>query len=56
MVNIVGIEYLEANTETDEYSYPKAYKQRGLKFNPIMVGDRKYEKLDIRFVKKIFLS
>ena len=51
MINIVGIEYLKANIENDEYSYPKAYKERGLEFNPITRGGRKYEKLDIRFVK-----
>ena len=52
MINVVGIQYLEANIENDEYSYPKAYKRRGIEFNPIFVGKRKHEKLDIRFVKK----
>ncbi|MBR2858196.1 SAM-dependent DNA methyltransferase, partial [bacterium] len=52
MINIVGMEYLETNIENDEFSYPKAYNRKGFKFNPIVVGNRKYEKLDIRFVKK----
>ena len=51
MINVVGIAYLEANIENDEYSYPKAYKKQGLDFNPVIVDKRKYEKLDIRFVK-----
>ena len=51
MINIVGMEYLETNIENDEFSYPKAYNRKGFKFNPIVVGNRKYEKLDIRFVK-----
>lgn len=50
MITLVGIEYLTANIENDEYSYRKAFKSKGLEFKPI--GDeRKYEKLDIRFVK-----
>lgn len=50
-MNIVGIEYLESNIENDEYSYPKAYKNQGLEFKPIIYDNRKFEKLDIRFVK-----
>lgn len=51
MINVVGIQYLEANIENDEYSYPKAYKREGLEFEPVEFNNRKYEKLDIRFVK-----
>ena len=53
MINTVGIQYLTENIETDEFSYPKAYKQAGLQFTPITDNDtgRAYEKLDIRFVK-----
>ena len=35
MINVVGIQYLEANIENDEYSYPKAYKREGLEFEPV---------------------
>lgn len=53
MINKVGIDYLVSNIENEEYSYPKAYKDSGLEFKPISssLGNRKYEKLDIRFVK-----
>lgn len=53
MINTIGVEYLTSNIENEEYSYPKAYKDHSLKFTPIMndAGTRKYEKLDIRFVK-----
>ena len=51
MINVVGIQYLEANIENDEYSYPKAYKREGLEFENVEFNNRKYEKLDIRFVK-----
>lgn len=51
MINIVGIEYLEANMENDEFSYPKAYRNNGLEFEPISCDNRQFEKLDIRLVK-----
>ena len=51
MINIVGIEYLEANIENDEFSYPKAYRNNGLEFEPISYDNRQFEKLDIRLVK-----
>ena len=53
MVNTIGVKHLTANIENEEYSYPKAYKSNSLKFNPIKdnTNKRKYEKLDIRFVK-----
>lgn len=53
MVNTVGVNYLVSNIENEEYSYPKAYKDASLEFEPITndSGNRTYEKLDIRFVK-----
>lgn len=53
MINIIGNSYLTSNIENEEFSYPKAFKESGLKFTPIKNsrGTRKYEKLDIRFVK-----
>ncbi len=53
IVNIIGIEYLTSNIENEEFSYPKAYKDHSLKFTHIKNDKetRKYEKLDIRFVK-----
>lgn len=53
MINTVGCEYLTENIENGEFSYPKAFKEAGLNFNPITDPDtnRSYEKLDIRFVK-----
>ena len=54
MVNTVGVEYLTANIENEEFSYPKAYKAQSIKFAPIKnkAGNRTFEKLDIRFVKE----
>lgn len=52
IVSTVGRSFLESNIENDEFSYPKAYKQAQLKFNAITNSKgRKYEKLDMRFVK-----
>lgn len=49
----VGREYLTSNIENDEYSYPKAYAEASLPFNPIRnKNGRKFERLDIRFVKE----
>ena len=48
----IGRKFLVSNIENDEYSYPKAYKEAGLTFMPICdKKGRKFEKLDIRFVK-----
>ena len=30
MVNRVGVEYLTSNVENEEYSYPKAFKEKSL--------------------------
>lgn len=48
----IGRKYLTANIENDEFSYPKAYTEAALPFAPIQnSAGRKFEKLDIRFVK-----
>ena len=53
MVSIIGSKYLISNIENDEFSYPKEFKKQSLKFTPIVSskGRRKYEMLDIRFIK-----
>lgn len=53
IINVIGVENLTSNIENDEFSYPKAYAAAGLSFAPIYnsTGTRKFEKLDIRFVK-----
>lgn len=52
MINTIGSSYFTPNTETGEFSYPKAFKEAGLTFNPIKNDkDRKFEKLDLRFEK-----
>ena len=52
MITTVGRAYLTSNIENDEYSYPKAFSEASLNFVPIQNSSgRKFEKLDIRFVK-----
>ncbi len=52
IIATVGRAYLTSNIENDEYSYPKAYADASLTFSPIQNSTgRKFEKLDIRFVK-----
>ncbi|MCQ2776295.1 MAG: SAM-dependent methyltransferase [Bacilli bacterium] len=53
MISTVGRPYLTSNVENDEFSYRKAFSSAGLVFNPITnaAGDRKFERLDIRFIK-----
>jgi hypothetical protein len=52
MISTVGREYLTTNIENDEFSYSKAFKEKHLDFIPISNNqDRKFEKLDLRFVK-----
>ena len=52
IISVVGREYLTSNIENDEYSYPKAFSVASLPFVPITnANGRKFEKLDIRFVK-----
>lgn len=35
MISVVGREYLKTNIENDEFSYPKAFKEKHLDFEPI---------------------
>lgn len=52
IIATIGRKYLTSNIENDEFSYPKAYKELNLEFNPITNSKgRKFEKLDVRFVK-----
>ena len=52
IISVVGREYLTSNIENDEDSYPKAFSVASLPFVPITnANGRKFEKLDIRFVK-----
>lgn len=52
IISVVGRKYLTSNIENDEYSYPKAFSVASLPFVPITnANGRKFEKLDIRFVK-----
>ena len=52
IISVVGREYLTSNIENDEYSYPKAFSFASLPFVPVTnANGRKFEKLDIRFVK-----
>lgn len=52
MISTVGRAYLTSNIENDEYSYPKAFSTASLTFAPIQnSAGRRFEKLDIRFVK-----
>lgn len=51
MVNKVGIEYLTANVEKEEYNYPKAFKEKSVPFVAVKSssGKRQYETVDLRF-------
>lgn len=52
IIATIGRESLVSNMENDEFSYPKAFKQAALPFEPISnKNGRKFEKIDIRFVK-----
>lgn len=52
MISMVGRAYLTSNIENDEYSYPRAFSAASLTFVPIQNNaGRRFEKLDIRFVK-----
>ncbi|MBE5762987.1 MAG: SAM-dependent DNA methyltransferase [Clostridiales bacterium] len=53
MITTVGAGNLVANIENDEFSYPKEFKKLAITFTPITSkkDNRKYEKLDLRFVK-----
>ena len=53
IINTIGKDYVTSNIENGEFSYPKEFKRLSVKFSPILSSKskRKYEKLDIRFVK-----
>ena len=53
IINTLGKDFIVANIENDEFSYPKEFKKLGKEFTPIQSSKdgRKFEKLDIRFVK-----
>ena len=51
IIDAVGREYCTANIEKGEFSYPKAFKEKGLEFEPIKkkTGKGSWQFLDIRF-------
>ena len=54
MINTIGNKYIVSNTEQEEFSYPRAFKEAH-KSEPEWVKNNKgrtYQKLDIRFVDK----
>ena len=53
IISVIGREFLKSNIENEEFSYPKSFKEKGLDFDAIKSkkSDRKFEKLDLRFVK-----
>ncbi len=53
IISTIGSDYLVSNIENDEFSYPKEFKNQSIRFIPIVSSKngRKFEKLDIRFVK-----
>ena len=53
IISTIGTKYLTSNIENDEFSYPKEFKKQSLIFNPVYSkkNERKFEKVDIRFVK-----
>lgn len=52
IIDTVGREFHTPNIEKGEYSYPQAFKQAGLVFNPIKnKNGRAWQYLDIRFEK-----
>lgn len=49
----IGRVFLQSNVENDEFSYPKAFAKASIPFTPIYNNSgRKFERLDIRFVKE----
>lgn len=51
IINAVGREYCTSNIENGEFSYPKAFKEKGIEFQPIKRknGSGSWQFLDIRF-------
>lgn len=53
IITTIGSSFLSTNTETDEFSYPKAFAQVNKHFVGIQGGNgRTFEQLDLRFVDK----
>ena len=52
IIEAVGREYLTSNIENGEFSYPKAFKEKGLDFEPVerRNGGGTWRFLDLRFV------
>ena len=52
IVDTIGKDWLVSNVENDEFSYRKAYNEKGLVFTPIDYGKKsKAEFIDLRFHK-----
>lgn len=51
IINAVGREYCTSNIENGEFSYPKAFKEKGIDFEPVKKKDGKgtWQFLDLRF-------
>lgn len=51
IINTIGCEYHTSNIENDEFSYPRAFKEKNLDFEPIPKKNSKgsWYSLDIRF-------
>lgn len=53
IITQIGRAFLQSNIENDEFSYPKAFAKASIPFTPIYSNSgRKFERLDIRFVKE----
>lgn len=54
IISTIGRDYLQSNTETGEFSYPKAFRRENIQFAGIRSQSGKtYEKLDIRYADDI---
>ena len=52
IVSTIGRSSLSSNIENGEFSYPKAFKEASMSFEPIIGSEgRTYQNLDLRFVK-----
>lgn len=49
IISKIGRQHLTSNIENGEFSYPKAFKENGFKFNGIENGKTKNQFVDIRF-------
>lgn len=54
IISTIGRDYFQSNTETGEFSYPKAFKRENILFAGIhSQSGNTYEKLDIRFADDV---